>query len=236
MTLRNRRQHAIKRYLTVSRVIAIGLLMVAGAAFYQAITAKTPNVSENARELFQFPSAKVGNTTIPAIDFHFSVTFTAEGSVSADNPVSVHVLVVSSSIPDFPKYYSGIAFTDATAANGTDPSVLMPLVWHYETNGSYVADGKLRWESSGPTWVILVPNAYLFPDPASIRYYLLATAPQVESTSPIYTIADSSHTPSLNGADTTLFFEWLATGFGALALQPILWVLLLKENRRRGRR
>jgi hypothetical protein len=216
-------------------IVAIGLVFMIVLAAYKGLTVSQKGVSENSRELFHFPSAKIGNTTAPAIDFFFSVTFAAEGDISADNTVGVHVLVVSSSVPNFPKYYSGIAFTDATGYNSTDPSVLQPLVWQYQTNGSYVANGKLRWEASGPTWVILVPNAFLLPNPFTVRYYLLATANRVESTMPIRTIDDSSHTPSLNGVDTMISLGWGALGVGALAALVAL-VFQSQTPRRRRRR
>lgn len=222
------------------RVIAVAILIVAAGFFvYAFVGISVPSDEWNSWAAYKIPATFAGYPTYALnsgvnkpIFFNAAITFTASGSLSVNNPITVHALFFSINDTTFSQDYVGVGFSgcyplkDSFGSNGVLDSCVLPLV--KSSNGQFTADGTENWLQSGPSYLYLIPGTQGF---VLNNEDKLGQYEQIAIT--VNPVADTLSTSfNLN----TLRLTYILVGFSVLMLQPVLEVILTSPEKPRGAR
>jgi hypothetical protein len=223
------RQSKVELILVVLGVAAIGYGLI-----YQTPNAIPDTVSE--RLTTNFPSDNITVTgsngqnytfLTPHISYLVEITFNAQGSFSADNPITIHVVIYNAN-NSVTEYYCCIAFWGAVPAS--NPSDFADN-WFYLNdmgNGNYTADGVLEWPQGGATYDWLWPN--MPQGVTSAAYHLdFSFITFNNQRSPTLTIGPSSDTLAWQSAQQNIKNGWIT--LGVLVIGPYEVVKRLSGRR-----
>ena len=224
------------------RVVSGVILIVAGLFFmYAFVVVSVPNDEFATLAAFKIPArdslgyqtyAMNGGQNKP-IFFDAGFNFSASGSLSVNNPITVHVEIYNTNDSSFSTDYIAASFTwcyplkDDWANSGNLNSCVIPL--HpagQSTHGTlYEGTGTFKWLQSGPSYLWLIPNN------ASWILNNQDLLPQYEQIA--LTVNPVSDTLSTQFNLDTLRLTYILVGLGVLALQPVLETFLWPEVDRR---
>lgn len=144
------------------------------------------------------------------------VNFTAKGSISVNNPVTVSGIAYNTT-PNITDYCLG--FTDAyNASNTVEFSCLLFKPFR---SSAYLAEGKLIWLAEGPTWPIIAPQN---------------TGPltrnQTAVGDPSIYISGVSDTLSIASSENNERLTWVLVAFSFLSLQFLIEALLVDDRKK----
>jgi len=164
-----------------------------------------------------------GNFTI---SYQCNMTFTATGSFSVNNPVTVVLSVGNANVSNLLGYGGGIMFLHSVnyPLESSNNQYIGVIVLHTVGNGVYQGKGQLVWQQEGQTWGLLAPygNIYSIPESAFLN-----------SGQPILTISGVSDTLSMIFSESTTKVAWQIGSFSIVFLQPVFEAIFLKEEKRR---
>jgi hypothetical protein len=165
-------------------------------------------------------------STEPNVNVTLNFLFTAQGSLSVNNPVTVYVTITDANVSNLLQYYGWIALTGAydpsTVGNSKQaPNIAFIPITASSTPNEYTASGKIVWLEEGSTWPYLIP-AY--------GGRIIVTQPAVEVGTPVATIESVSDTLSVQMSIREEQLSWVLVGIGILAFQPIIATFILKDN------
>lgn len=132
----------------------------------------------------------------PSIAANFNTTFTAEGSLSADNPIHIHLEITNANLTDWTHIYCNVTYTDGNQV--ADPTKQSVLKLENLTDGAVGADGWAQWSSAGASWVFLLPCIHIG-EPDSL---LVSTHTFIESGDPAINITGAADATAWQGQKT----------------------------------
>jgi hypothetical protein len=158
----------------------------------------------------------------PNITVTLSISFTAQASLSVNNPVHVRVVVLNDSTQgNFLSYFNRMSFTDAFSVDALNYKGDIPpyteFYFHQNATGSIVAEGDFKWMNQGPSWSFLMPTG----KSVQVNY------PDVERGAPSAIVAPLSDTLTIDNAIVTYRLTFVLIGFSILTTQP-LWEAVFK--------
>jgi hypothetical protein len=163
---------------------------------------------------------KAPNGTVIPVTFNLGadvkVNFTAKGSLSVNNPITVNAIVTPNDT-EFMTDYLCIGFTGAYLAKS--PTLPACLLFTSLNNGDYSANGVLLWLISGQSWVVIYPQG--------TSHFLLS---ELEKGDPIIAIAGVSDTLAISSAENNARLTWVLIAFSFLMLQPVFEALAIRES------
>ena len=157
------------------------------------------------------------------ISYETIVTFSAIGSFSVNNPVTVDITIKNANVSNFLAFFQGYIFSYAYSypleyeKYGNMKSGEISL--SNSGNGEYRGTGQLIWLQEGSTW--------LLPLPYNPPVYSLAQFQQ--SGDPVVYISGVSDTLATTFSESTAKLAWQLSAFSVIVLQPVLEAILLKE-------
>jgi hypothetical protein len=210
-----------KRQIIAAILFVLWFITIIIAFFFintETVSYTTPAYTKT----FESPS----NPSIPSINAKIVTTFTAKGSISAENPLIVKVTVSGVNTSDLLQYYgavgySGSTYTDSKAhysLTGDLTSGAIPL--SKESNGIYVGTETLIWHSEADTYITLIPQPQYS--------YHINFGLGIDS--PITHISSISDTYNWKFDEATTKFNIIVLAFSFLLLQPIFDALCHLKN------
>ncbi len=166
-----------------------------------------------------FPSP---NSSIPTITATFAYYFTARGSFSADNPITVSVIISDVNTTNLLQYYGELGFwgsvlysSKSQYIGGEEQNGYIFL--KQAPDGSYRGTATLIWPIESVVFTYLLPVPALFSSSVSIG------APN-NSTQSVSTLTISSSQDTFNWQfdDLATKLTLIVIAFSLLMLQPIL--------------
>jgi hypothetical protein len=216
---------------TAKRGIFVVVIAIAATFFvYAFVGVSVPNDENSYIGAFKIPARdSLGYTTYALNDglhkplfFDAGFNFTAPGSLSVNNPITVHVQIWNVNNTAFSTDYLAAVFTgcfplqDDWAVEGSLNSCLIPLHFVGVTNHGalYAGTGTEKWLDSGPSYLWLRPtNASFLPN----NLNLLGQYEQ-----PVVTIQPVADTLSAAFDLNTLRLTYILIGLSILTLIPVL--------------
>jgi hypothetical protein len=150
------------------------------------------------------------------LDVQFFVNFTAKGSLSVNNPISVSATVVSNDT-NFMDDYHCLGFTNAY--NASNEVQFSCLLFNSLGNDEYSAEGSLVWLVEGPSWVVIAPKGNI-----------LLTKEQTNLGDPTVYISGVSDTLSITSSENNERLTWVLVAFSFLSLQFLIEALVVRDN------
>ncbi|MGD0405073.1 MAG: hypothetical protein ABSB10_00265 [Candidatus Bathyarchaeia archaeon] len=175
----------------------------------------------------QHEDASVSLTNNAILSYHMDVTFSAIGSFSVNNPITVTVNITNVNVtnvnsPNLLAYGVGIVFLNAVSypVDGSNNEYSGVVFLNDVGNGEYQGTNQLVWLQDGQTWAVLTTGKPLVQIPYS--YFT--------SSQPILTISGVSDTLSIIFSQNTAKIAWQLSAFSVIILQPVLEALFLKKQ------
>jgi hypothetical protein len=152
----------------------------------------------------------------PPVDIVSLIILTVKGSLSVNNQVHVHVVILDANITHLSNYYNRIGFTDAINANSLQSELptysSIPLLPNATDN--LVADGDVKWLHEGPSWMYFMPNY--------VTGILVVRYPDVEKGMYTANITPLGDTLTIQNAIVTIRLTFVLIGFSFLTAQPVI--------------
>ncbi len=201
---------AIMLFLAFITIVPIGVLFISSV----------PNIT--VPSILQMPIDYWPNH--PNITVTCTFLFTAQGSISVNNPVTVFVSI-NSTDPNLLQDYPWIAFTEAynisTVGNPNQaPTTAFLSITATTTPNIYQASGQVIWLIDGSSWPYLTPTIY------NVVVYAVA----VEAGYPAITVASATDTLSIQNNIKSEQLTWVLVGVSILAFQPIISVFIPEDK------
>lgn len=160
----------------------------------------------------------VSSTGHPTYRYNFDITVYAKGVVSANNPVTLSVVLSNlNATKSLLDDYCCIGFTGAHGIRESDGAVtsnLGRLPIKAQGDGTYVAEGDLVWLASGDTWLVVLPNDVLTND-------LSVPTSSLKVGDPAFTVGTVSDTLSWQNNELMQKLTWVLIGFSIIACYPL---------------
>lgn len=162
------------------------------------------------------------NPQIPPISANISYVFTAEGSISALNPITVTVTISNANNSDFSQYYQAVGFygtifnSNAPTNSTLNSSVLqMPgfVKISEQPDGTFNGTDNLIWRTDSEVQTFLIPQPWYT--------WQLKAGPQ-NGEKPITHISGVAETLSWKNNEQTTRLIMISGGFVVLLAQPII--------------
>ncbi len=160
------------------------------------------------------------NSQIPPISATISYELTAEGSISALNPITVIVTISDANNSDLSQYYQAIGFygsifnSNSPTNSTTNSSTLqMPgfVKFGKQPDGTYNGTGNLIWPTDSDVYTFFIPQPWYV--------WKLNAGPQ-NGEMPITNISGIADTLSWKDREQTIRLALISCGFGVLLIQP----------------
>ena len=171
---------------------------------------------------FQGPTSS-GGQQLPNGIANFSLTFSAIGSFSVNNPIHIKVFDFRVNISDFLKYYAGLGFFGFEYPIKYDSQGLMTYGIVKLTDnhdGTYSGEADMIWMDETPVMIVGVPQGI-----SIIRKTSLPAG-----SVPILTIGPVSDTLSVYLTESTSKLAWQLGSFSIIILEPALEAIFLKKR------
>ncbi|HTY74099.1 MAG TPA: hypothetical protein VMD05_00870 [Candidatus Nanoarchaeia archaeon] len=216
-----------RKILSYSFIIAAAALVLAGLFTNVGQVASAP-VSENKT----FEPASFG---IPAITANITYTFTAEGSLSAQNPITAKVMINDVNTSNLLQYYQAVGFLGSMAnwATPTNTSAPTPTpaaqqnvtygIAHLEQlpNGTYEGFTQLIYQSEFDVYTFLIPQSW-YP------WHVNATPPANQQ--PIAHISGVTNTLTWQYNEETTKLMLVTAGFAVFVSHQAIEVLVRRKE------
>lgn len=144
------------------------------------------------------------------------VNFTATGSLSVNNPVSVAARVTSNDT-NFMDHYLCLGFTNSY--NASNKVQFSCLTFTSLGNNKYSAAGSLVWLVEGPSWSVIAPRGN----------FALTTAQSNVGDPAIY-ISGVSDTLSIASSENNERLTWVLVAFSILSAQSIIEAIWVRDK------
>jgi hypothetical protein len=164
-------------------------------------------------------SENIGNN-IPNVQFDFFATFSAKGSLSVNNPVTVKFTAKNVNITNFLTYYQGIAFKNCYFENRKETDGIAVLNFMDNGDQTFTAKGQVVWLIEGETYVI----------PKLVGYEINIPDDSLNRGNSILAISGVSDTLSLDFSEKTTRLSWQLGTFSILVLVSLFEGIFLKDN------
>lgn len=172
-----------------------------------------------------------GNLVAPSVGYEYIATFTAIGSFSVNNPITVNIIIRNVSLPNFLNYYSKASFEYALNypntlnSDGTINSAAIPLKDAgkdpYLDSEKYTGTGVIIWMRSGDMHgTIVFPNTDILLSTDALAHYPIAI-----------TITGVSDTLTQTYTENTNKMTLSIGSFSILFLISVVEAIFLKEER-----
>jgi len=218
-----------QKIFSYALIAAAVLLVLAGLFISENQVASVP-FSENRT----FGPASFG---IPTITADITYTFTAEGSLSAQNPVTAKVMINDVNVSNLLLYYQGVGFLGAmanwatpqpsntsapTPTPATQNNVTYGIAHHEQLpNGTYEGYAQLIYQSEFDVYTFLVPQSW-YP------WQVNATPPTGQQ--PITHISGVADTLTWRYGEETTKIALVTAGFVVLVAQQAIEVVFRRQR------
>jgi len=206
------------RQILAGFLLVLWLIMIIDA-FLLTGTADVHYSPYYEKRVFPSPSAE-----IPTLTATISYNFTAKGTFSAENPITVSVSISNVNTTNLLQYYWTLGFF-GSVFNSSVPQYVKPgeevpgyVVLTRGSNGTYVGTATLVWHVESDVYTFLVPLPRLF----SFSFKVGPNSGQ----DPTMHISSSSDTFNWKFNELTTRLTLVLVGFSFLMLQPIVEALL----------
>jgi len=206
------------RQILAGFLLASWLIMIIDAFWFTS----TPYVHYSPYfevRIFPSPSAE-----IPTLNATIAYNFTAKGTFSAENPITVSVSISNVNTTNLLQYYGELGFF-GSVFNSSVPQYLAPgeeepgyVFLRHGPDGTYVGTATLVWHVESDVYTFLLPILRLF-------NFNLKIGPN-SGQSPTMHISSSSDTFNWKFNEITTKLTLVLVGFSLLMLQPIIEALL----------
>ncbi len=205
-------------------ILALSVAFILTALFTGEQQVSSGNIIEP--RIFASP-----NSQLPAISATLNCTFTARGSLSAQNPVEVIIRITNANVSNLLDYYQAVGFLGAVfngvlpspPSNASGPTAtpeVLPQNQTYgfvhfegEPDGSYTGAAQLVWQSQTEVHAFLIPQSW---------YPWKLNAGPSSGESPVINIASAAETFTWQYQESSTRLALVAVGFGVLLFQPVL--------------
>ena len=206
------------RQILAGFLLLLWLAMIIDAFFFTG----TPDVYYSPYfETRTFPSP---SAEIPTLNATISYNFTAKGTFSAENPITVSVSISNVNTTNLLQYYGELGFF-GSVFNSSVPKYLQPgeeepgyVFLKPGPDKTYVGTSTLVWHVETDVYTFLVPLPPLF----SFSLIIGPNSGQL----PTMHISSSSDTFNWKFNEITTKLTLVLVGFSILMLQPIIEALL----------
>jgi len=218
-----------RRMLSYFLMVAAVVLVLTGLFIRTAQVSSVP-VSEN--RIF-----KPASSGIPVVTANITYTFTAEGSLSAQNPITAKVMINDVNTSNLLLYYQAVGFLGSMANWATPQSTNMsaptpsPAAQHNVTyglarleqlpNGTYEGYTQLIYQSEFDVYTFLIPQAW-YP------WQVNATPPTGQQ--PITHISGVADTLTWRYSEETTKLTLIAAGFAVLLSQQAVEAMFRRRS------
>lgn len=205
-------------------LVKVVILAVSISLFLVALLIKADQVSSG--PFYDTKTFEPPNPLIPTIKGTISYKFSAEGSVSALNPITVTVTISDVNNSDLSQYYQAIGFygsifnsNSPTNSTSNSSTLQMPgfVKFSKQPDGTYNGTGNLIWRTDSEVYTFLIPQPWYT--------WQLKAGPQ-NGEKPITHISGIADTQSWKDGEQTIRFSLIAGGFTVLLLQPVVEAII----------
>jgi hypothetical protein len=144
------------------------------------------------------------------------VNFTAKGSLSVNNIISVSAILVSNDT-DFMAHYSCLGFTNSY--NAKNKLQFSCLEFKPIQKTAYEAKGDLVWLVEGPSWTVVAPVGHL-----------TVTKGMLNVGDPVVYISPISDTLAITSSENNERLTWVLVAFSFLSLQFLFEALFVRDT------
>ena len=219
-----------KRKMLSYFLIVAAVAMVFAGLFMSTGQVSSAPVSENRT----FEPASYG---IPTITADIMYTFTAEGSLSAQNPITAKVMINNVNTSNLLLYYQAVGFLGSMAnwatpqSTNTSAPTSSPAAQHNVTygyahleqlpNGTYEGYTQLIYQSDFDVYTFLIPQAW-YP------WQVNATPPTGQQ--PITHVSGVADTLTWRYSEETTKLTLVTAGFAVLVSQQAVEIVLRRRD------
>jgi hypothetical protein len=180
----------------------------------------------NSGPFYQTQTFTSPNPQIPSVNATIAIQFSAEGSISALNPITVTVTITGANISDLTQYYQAVGFYGSiynsnnpsnSTANSSTLQIPGSVKFAKQPDGIYNGTGNLIWRTDSDVQVFLIPQSWYA--------WQLKAGPE-SSEKPITHISGVADTLAWKNQEEIFRFVLIITGFGVLFLIPVFEAIL----------